>query len=228
MMEISEEVIEMAKKIDEEMQKKGGAKTTRCRKLHVNPDGTFKGGFKGCVKYVKCIGGYKDPDAVCAKIGRAAGKISKEEEPEKLWEKITVEEVKKLAEEVEKREKTPEELVEEQKAEIERLEKIIKELEECKGEEALAEHTKELQETIDKLQKQVSDYKSSVVKEIVEMDKDAKEEDFEDWEVEKLVVLRDKMKAVAPKTTSGRTTYAEMSNEKKTAKTEKGIPVRIE
>ena len=52
-----------------EMQKakKGG---------HLNPDNTFKGGFKGCVSYQKGKGlSEESARKLCAYIGRRAGKI---------------------------------------------------------------------------------------------------------------------------------------------------------
>lgn len=44
---------------------------------HVNPDGTFKGGFEGCVDhFMTCKGLPKEnAEKMCAYIGRAAGKI---------------------------------------------------------------------------------------------------------------------------------------------------------
>lgn len=49
---------------------------SECRKKYMNKDGTFKGGFDGCVEmFSKCCKGVKDPDALCAYIGKKAGKI---------------------------------------------------------------------------------------------------------------------------------------------------------
>lgn len=48
-----------------------------CKRRFLNKDGTFKGGFDGCVKmFSNCCSGVKDPDRLCAYIGRKAGKIS--------------------------------------------------------------------------------------------------------------------------------------------------------
>jgi len=43
---------------------------------HLNPDNTFKGGFKGCVSYQKGKGlSGESAGKLCAYIGRRAGKI---------------------------------------------------------------------------------------------------------------------------------------------------------
>lgn len=43
---------------------------------HLNPDGTFKGGFEGCVSYQKGKGlSANSARKLCAYIGRRAGKI---------------------------------------------------------------------------------------------------------------------------------------------------------
>jgi hypothetical protein len=44
---------------------------------YINPDGTFKGGFDGCVEYQMNVKGLPEENArkLCAFIGRAAGKI---------------------------------------------------------------------------------------------------------------------------------------------------------
>jgi len=53
-----------------EKAKKKGSK-------YINPDGTFKGGFDGCVSHFTEIKGLKKENAerLCAYIGRGAGKI---------------------------------------------------------------------------------------------------------------------------------------------------------
>lgn len=44
---------------------------------YLNPDGTFKGGFEGCVKHFMEVKGLPEENArkMCAYIGRQAGKI---------------------------------------------------------------------------------------------------------------------------------------------------------
>ena len=47
------------------------------KSAYINPDGTFKGGFKGCVRYQMEKKGLAKDNAtrLCAYIGRRAGKI---------------------------------------------------------------------------------------------------------------------------------------------------------
>lgn len=47
------------------------------RSAYINPDGTFKGGFKGCVRYQQSVKGLAKENAtrLCAWIGRKHGKI---------------------------------------------------------------------------------------------------------------------------------------------------------
>lgn len=51
-----------------------------CRDRHMDSDGSFKGGsgkaFESCKDmFSKCCKGVKDPEALCAYIGRRAGRI---------------------------------------------------------------------------------------------------------------------------------------------------------
>ena len=50
---------------------------TEQKSPYINPDGTFKGGFDGCVKHMMTIKGLPEENArkLCAYIGRKAGKI---------------------------------------------------------------------------------------------------------------------------------------------------------
>ncbi len=41
----------------------------------IKPSGEFVGGFEGCKKVMSRREGVRDPEAVCAHIGRQAGKI---------------------------------------------------------------------------------------------------------------------------------------------------------
>ena len=52
------------------------AKGKKAKSVFLNPDGTFKGGFEGCVKYQKSKGiDEKGATKLCSYIGRRAGKI---------------------------------------------------------------------------------------------------------------------------------------------------------
>jgi len=96
---------------DEEIALLATATLLKEKSPYINPDGTFKGGFEGCVKHFTQIKHMPEENArkLCAYIGRKAGKIPK------IMEVTTVKEetVKKEKEEVEKVEK--EEKKEEQK-----------------------------------------------------------------------------------------------------------------
>jgi phage I-like protein len=54
------------------------AADSSARDAYLNPDGTFKNGFEGCVAYMQEVEGHDEESArkICAAIGRDAGKIA--------------------------------------------------------------------------------------------------------------------------------------------------------
>lgn len=52
-------------------------KSTKCMKRHKNPDGTFKGGWDGCISAFKnCRKDVDDPEAMCAYIKNRKGAVT--------------------------------------------------------------------------------------------------------------------------------------------------------
>lgn len=116
----------VAKSIDSPVEK-------ACR--HINPDGSFKGGFEGCVEhFMECKGLKREnSERLCAYIGRKAGKIPKAVDTLVDYEKETMENMSEAAEQVEKQgeeqgePQEPESSVEER---VERLEAAVSQIQE--------------------------------------------------------------------------------------------------
>lgn len=155
---------EVVKETSQETVKAGSS----CRDRYVNPDGTFKNGFDGCVEYFMRCRGLKKENAqrLCAYIGRRAGKI-KAVDPDvekELVDFILFKEVEETSQQQEQQEGG-----EETETEESNLEERIKTIEErlAKIEEVLRDLWQEKQEQAEAAQAQ-ADVTPVTIKSLIE------------------------------------------------------------
>lgn len=130
-----------------------------------------------------------------------------EEEIKKLQEKCGEGEVYDVKagkcvkkEEKDEEKKSSEKKVEELEKEIEKLDKIVEDLENCKGEEKLAEALKSKTDEVEKLLKSIKELKTekreSIVSDIKKLNKEFDTDTVKDWSDVQLTTLRDEMKTL--------------------------------